>query len=321
MKKSLSILLIGLLLFTLALTLVPATQSQPSTIKVLNHSYYIDQYGYYIVVGEVQNQGPNTINSTILTGVITGTDGTQIEGYTGLWGKYLLPNEKAPFYMSFDPSASEGSYLTEVSTVEIFVYSATPMSTQQYPNVAVKSSQSYIGTNPGKPATLNEPSDGDLGVFWVTGTIQNTGTQTAKGVTIYATFFNSNGTPVAVGYSATNATLDAGVTTNFKLGAFDRNQSVVPADQKIATYSLRVQTEGPFVEGQAPISVTPTPPPISSTTPAPTNNSGPNGTSNGLSNETLLYVGIAIAVIAAVIVAFILFKRRGHKVAHGSKYH
>jgi hypothetical protein len=141
----------------------------------------------------------------------------------------------------------------------------------------------------------------------VKGTIQNTGSEPAQYVRVYGTFYNANGDPVATGYSETNTTIAAGVVSNFKLGAFDLNQSIVPVDKKIATYSLLIQTEGPFIKGNAPVPVvTPTPPPISSVTPVPN-----DGTENNNDSATPVWVyGAIAAVVIIAVVAGLFFMRR-----------
>lgn len=310
MKRTLTYLLIAFVVISLS-TPLTTVHAQAASIKVLNYTYYFDAIGYIVVVGEVQNQGPNNINGTVLSGIITSSDGQQVTGWTQVWGKYLTPQQKAPFYMEFQTQTESGSYITDVSTVDIYVAEAPPTEYYQNPNLlTITSSQGYIGTNPGRPATSNQPSDGDLGVFWVKGTIQNTGSEPAQYVRVYGTFYNANGDPVATGYSETNATIAAGVVSNFKLGAFDLNQSVVPADKKIATYSLLIQTEGPFIKGNAPVPVvTPTPPPISNVTPVP--NDG-DGTNNGSSTPTWVY-GAIIAIVIIAVVAALLFTRRRNK--------
>ena len=311
MKKTLTYLLVALAIFSLSIPLSSTVHAQVASIKVLNYTYYFDALGYIVVVGEVQNQGPNNINGTVLTGIITSSDGQQVNGWTQVWGKYLTPQQKAPFYMEFQTQTESGTFITEVSTIDIQVAQATPTEYYQNPDLlTIAGSQGYVGTNPGRPATTNQPSDGDLGVFWIKGTIQNTGSEPAQYVRVYGTFYNANGDPVATGYSETNATIAAGVVSNFKLGAFDLNQSLVPADKKISTYSLLIQTEGPFIKGNAPIpAVTPTPPPISSLTPVPSGGADINADS---STSMWIYGAIAAVGIIAT-AAVLLFTRRRNK--------
>lgn len=85
-----SVLLFVLLTFvSLGLTLVPQVSSQPENIKVVDYSWYIDSLGYLVVVGEVQNVGPNTIDSVVLGGVVYTLDGeAQASSYSGAYVQY-----------------------------------------------------------------------------------------------------------------------------------------------------------------------------------------------------------------------------------------
>jgi hypothetical protein len=227
--------------------------------------------------------------------------------------------------MEFQPRTQDDQPLADVANVAINVYRADPTSSFQYPDLTITDQQSYIGTNPGTQPTANNPGTGDLGVYWVTGTIKNTGTETAQNVTVFATFFNKNGEPVAAGYTGpttmTPYFIPAGQSAAFKLGAFDMNQSIVPGDKKIATYSLLIQNLGPMKDtGTAPVPVattTPTPPPLSSKTPAPTNPDGstPIDSNNNTtpSIPTWALVTIAAVAIALIAVAFLMLRRRTSK--------
>jgi hypothetical protein len=112
--------------------------------------------------------------------------------------------------------------------------------------------------------------------------------------------------------------IPAGQSATFKLGAFDLNQSIVPTDKKIATYSLLIQNLGPMRDtGTAPVPVataTPTPPPLSSRTPVPTNPDGstPIGSNGGtnLPIPTWGLVAIAAVAIALIAAAFLMLRRR-----------
>ena len=303
-------LLVIIVLFSLILTALPETQSQTQSIKVLSYTYYIDSIGYLVVVGEVQNQGPNTISSVIVTGVVTSSDGSQANSYTQIWGQNLLPQQKAPFYMEFtSESSSTGTWNTDISDVTINVYQADPTANYQYPNLTVTNQQSYIGTN--KVGQLS-----DYGVFWVTGSIQNTGSQTAQNVTVIGTFYNSENQVVAAGYSGQTTmnpySIEPQQSGTFKLGAFDLNQSIVPTDKKIVTYSLLIQVQGPILQGTAPVPVaTPTPPPVSSTTPVPTNSQGgiSGNDSTGASNSNTVYIIIIVAVVIVVVAGLLLLRK------------
>ena len=75
MRKSTVYLFVLLTLVSLSLALVPQVSSQPENIKVLSYSWYVDSIGLFDVVGEVQNVGPNTIESVVLGGIVYTMDG------------------------------------------------------------------------------------------------------------------------------------------------------------------------------------------------------------------------------------------------------
>jgi hypothetical protein len=310
MKKQFLTLITILLLCSIIFMAVPVTRSQVQNVKVLNYTYYIDSIGYLVVVGEVQNQGPNTISAVSLTGTVTSSDGTQVDSGVHVWGRNLRPQQKAPFYMEFiSQGSSGGAWNNDVSDVAINVYQAEATSNYQYPNLEVTNQQSYIGTN--KVGDL-----ADYGVYWVTGSIKNTGDQTAQEVTVIGTFYNSQGQVVGVGYSDETTmkpySIEAQQSGTFKLGAFDLNQTIVPTDQKIVTYSLLIQVQGPLLEGTPPVAVaTPSPPPLLSTTPTPTNSQG-NGIENnspGAQIPSTVYIIIVVAVVVVVVAGLLLLRK------------
>jgi hypothetical protein len=268
MKKSIVFFLACLALVSLSLTLVPKAASQPENIKILSYSWYTDSYGDFIVVGEIQNVGPNTIASVGLSGTVYTQDGTaQAYGYGSAYVNYLSPQQKAPFYIDFTPQTSVTGDLSWVSLgidhVDFNVVEAETTNKYQYPDLSVTDSSGSADSE---------------GVYWVSGHVKNSGTQTATYVRVIGTFYNSAGTVVAIGYtdSITGYTedqahlpipLDPSSTTSFTVGAFDRNQSEVASDQKIANYALLVQTEEPILSGTPP---SPTPTPEATPTPTPT---------------------------------------------------
>ncbi len=304
MRKGAAFLVVLLALASLGLVLVPKVSSQPSSIKVLSYSYYVDNIGYFDVVGEVQNTGPNTIQSVILTGTVYTSDGTaQAYSYpTTVWVRYLLPQQKAPFYMEFPPETSATGDLSWLSLgvdrVDFTVNVANTTSSYQYPDITLLS---HSG------ATDNE------GVYWVTGTVKNTGTQTAKNIYVMGTFYNASGNVVAVGATndpLTPSSLTPSSTASFKFGAWDLNQTIVPAIQKIDHYNLLFQVQEPILNGTAPTPPASTPTPGEST---PTTSSG-NGNPTPIAPETQ-YVAIIVIVLLGLAVAILLLRRRKPKIS------
>ena len=296
MKKAPICLIFILTICSLGSILVPIVQSQISetqNIQIGTHNWYIDSLGNLAVVGEVQNIGPDVIDKVVLTGTASTLDGATSTSFTGVYVAQLLPQQKAPFDMGFQPpQGSNGWY--SVGNINLNVAIANSTSNYQYPDLKITSSSASVGTT------------GDFnGAYMVTGTIKNTGTQAATNLTVVGTFFNSTGAVVGVGYTnyLEPRTLNPSESLNFQVAAFDLNQSDVPARLKITSYSLLVQTRGPLLQGTAPIS-----------TPYTSSNTGsqnPTVSSSGNSSTSpLVYVAVAAIVLIVVAVAFLVLKRR-----------
>ena len=287
-----------LALFTFLIASVPSAHSQVDTVKVLNYSYYIDMLGNFVIVGEVQNIGTRVLNYTEVAGRVTGSDGTQAEWDNRVLGYYLLPGQKAPFYLQFSSqSTAYGSwYGMDIQNVELVPYKAPETTTYQYQDVIVKTHQG---------------SSNSVGEYWVDGELENIGTQNAGGITIVATYYNSSGAPIALGYSSRISTLSPNEIRAFKVGAFDLNQTEVPSDKKIYGYSLLVQVETPLQEdGNAP---TVSSAPVGTSVPDD-DLATPLDTSNNNLNTTNI-VAIFVVIIVVVAVLLLISKRRNKAVA------
>jgi hypothetical protein len=311
LRKSSVFLFVFLTLAWLGVTLVPQVSSQPENIKVLSYGWYVDSIGFLDVVGEVQNVGPNTIDTVVLSGTIYATDG-EAKAYSSptiVFVKYLVPQQKAPFYMEFPPQNSVTGDLSWLSLgidhVDFTVSQAEVTSSYQYPDLTVASSSGAVDSE---------------GVYWVSGTVQNTGSQTARNIHVVGTFFNASDTVVAVGYSdyLTPLSLSPSSTESFKLGAFDLNQSLVPSNLMISSYSLLVQTESPILSGEAP-SPTPTPSnPPSDNTPSPTGSSGSENP-NGLAPEAVYAIVAVIVIIGLAVTLLLIRKTKSQEISQTKK--
>jgi hypothetical protein len=325
MKKSIIYFSIVLLVVSLGLTLVPPTfgQTEQNTfgqteqnVKILNYSYYFDTDGYLEVVGQVQNVGSNTLDPVYLTGSVLSASGTDLsDSYCTLLVADLIPQEIAPFNMEFMP-LNWGPL--DISSIVINVGQANVTSSYQYTDLKITSSSATIGTS------------GNLsGAYLVNGVIQNTGSQTAQNVSMVATFYNTSGTVIAIGYNTVFLTysLAPSATIPFQVPAYDLNQSAVPASEKISSYSLLIQDQGPILQGTPPVftsnpnaqgSVTqtggssPTSSPTSSLT--PTKPTG-NATANSLNPILIVLIVVVIAIVAAMgtIVALRRIKPKDNK--------
>jgi preprotein translocase subunit SecG len=303
LRKSIVFFFVFFTLASLGLALVPQVSSQPENIKVLSYNWYVDSFGYLDVVGEVQNVGPNTIDTIILSGTVYTSDG-QPSAYSYpayVWVKYLLPQQKAPFYMQFDPQNTRTGDLSWLSLgfdhVDFTVNLANVTSNYQYPDLTVESSSGGI--------------DGE-GAYWASGTVKNTGSQTATTIRVIGTFFNASGNVVAVGYTTdplSPASLTPASVASFRVGAFDLNQSVVPSNEKIYNFTLLVQAEEPVLSGTAP-SPPPSTPTPSDSTPSPSSTQSPGSNNpNPIAPETRL-VAVIVLVIIVLAAGALLFRRR-----------
>ena len=308
MRRYSFFLLAFLALISLTLVITPQVYSQPENIHVINYSWYYDNYGYFDVVGELQNVGPNTIESVILSGIVYTEDGNAQEySYTTAFVKYLVPQQKAPFYMTFN--VEDNSWLSlPIDRVDFTINMANSTSNYQYPDLKIISSSGGVD---------------EEGVYWVNGEVQNSGGKTASRIRIIGTFFNSSGTVVAVGFTdpLTPISLASSDIASFKVGAFDLNQSEVSSIKKISSYSLLVQTEEPILSGTAP---TPSPYASSSTTspsdsPLSPTESPSSENSNSFPVELIYAIIIIVLILGLTETLLVLRKRKSSKISKKRK--
>lgn len=324
MRKSIVYFIALLTVCSLSFTLIPSGFSQTENVKILNYTWYIDLQGYLVVVGEIQNICQNTLASVVLHGTVYTSDGKPTESSVPAWVSYLSPQQKAPFYMVFySASTADGTWPAgDVAGINMEVVQADATSTYQYSDLKITSQSQTIGNTPD-----------DKGVFWVRGTIQNTGSQTAKNVSVVATFYNSTGAVIAAGHTYTETVipniLSPSGTASFEVAAYDLDQTIVPTRLKIDHYSLLIQVIGPLLQGTAPvITPTSTPGPVTTGSPSDTTSptNSPTGTPPSNSNPTnsttaeWLYPAVIVIAIAAIIgVALVLSKRKPHQTSKAIK--
>jgi hypothetical protein len=144
----------------------------------------------------------------------------------------------------------------------------------------------------------------------ITGTIQNTGTQTTGETWVIATFYNSTQGVVSMGISNLAAeTLAPGGSAQFTVSPIEDTGGAL---SQISNYSLIIQTAQP--------SGTPTPlstPPASSiTTPTPTLSASTSTQPTSPTapfNYSITLTIVALVAIAVAVLAFVLLFRERHK--------
>jgi len=292
MKKTSVYLVLLISLLMISTLTLSNTNAQTSNIKVLdNYNWYYDSVGFLIVIAEIQNTGPNTIDSVMVGGTLTLSDGTQSEATAQVWGYNIVPQQKAPVYLEFSPPDSFGWNDRTFESVDFTILSAEPTSDYFYADMTLTSDQGIVTHD---------------GVFWIEGSLKNTGSKDANEIYIIATFFTEQGQLAGVGRTnpLTPNPLTPAQTTNFKVGAYDLNQTEVPEDLKIASYSMLIQVTGTVLQGAPPVIVaTPTPGPISTATKNPENNPPQN------IDPSITYIALIIIIALVVVAGVILIKK------------
>lgn len=295
MKKTLTCLLIILVVASsLTLTFAPNVSSQTPNVQILdNYTFYQDSIGYLVVIGEIQNTGSSVVANISIAGSIA-TDQVTAQGSGVVYANYLLPGQKAPFYMEFYPQGSGSALWSSVTKqdIQIAVYKAEQSSQYPYQDVQITSSDATPKAN---------------GEYWVTAELKNNGIQTAKNVIVVATFFNSEGLPIATGYiDPVVASLEVGATKTINVPAWDLNQTVVTTDKKIVAYALQVEVQSPMqTDGNIPIlSNNPTP------IPAGTTAVSIESQTNGLDQTTTIILVVIITAALVAVATILLIKRR-----------
>jgi hypothetical protein len=287
MKKLAACLVILFAISALTVTLASDVSAQTEDIKILSYSYYTDNLGNVVIVGEIQNNGINIIDNVTVTGIITTTDGLQASWGCIASAHNFLPGQKSSFYMEFNPQliGEQSWFGIGISNVELSIYAAPPTDKYQYQDVIITSQ-------------TPEPKDG---VYWVNLSLKNNGSQTANNIMVYGTFYNSSGSVVAVGDSMTPliSSLAPKATNTIRVPAFDLNQTLMPEGQKISSYRMLVQLQSPILTGNSPV-INPSSTPID----------GGNSVTGGGEDSTLIYPVIVAAVAIIIVVSAILLIKR-----------
>ena len=307
MKKTALSVLVTVSTIALCLALIPNVLSQIENASILSYSYYTSPYdsNYLIVVGEAQNIGPNVLGYITAMGTFYAPDETVfMSNYARSITTQIPPQQKIPFQIPFTTAniASDTNWtFQDVTNLTITVNYVKLTETRQYQDLTIINDS--LGT------------DND-GYYRVTGTVKNTGSQASNQTAVVATFYNSTGSVVALGFSnyLTPTSIPAGGTASF---------TIYPSDyeavySKITSYSLIIQTE--LTAPSATPNPTPSPTPSASPTSTPSQSSPspsptPTGSGNGTAiPDTYIYIAaVAASLIAATCLLFWLFNQRKTK--------
>jgi hypothetical protein len=303
LKKILAFVILVVLALALFNVLsLPNVRAQTNEAQVLSYSWYIapsttttaEYINDLIAVGEVQNTGSTTIGAIWVTGQAYDSNGTVLASTEAqAMATNLVPNQKVAFYLDFTPEESvtqDQSWVPNVTSVTVSVATITNAS---------DSSTQYTGLT-----TSNLNIDNNGGNYTVSGIIQNTGDQSVEDVALASTFYNSNGTVIAVSFTDLGATLVPRQPTTFEVTPWDNTATL---SSEIENYTILVQS----------IPVTPTATPEQTAQPTTQPTSSPSGSPNPTQNPgimtsipTYALVIVVIAVVA-IIAGLMLLRRRG----------
>jgi hypothetical protein len=275
----------------LAVSVKPVKAAEQITI--VNHQGFLDSTGYYVVFGEVKNNGDTPAKNVYVKITFTSSSGPD-EDEVETQIHTILPGRRAPFM----GSASEQGSLVTSYKVELMDLT---MSTEDLPKtleiVSAKSEVNIINN------------------LMITGTVKNNGAETATYTRVYATIYDGpSGTGNVVGVTSGTTkpnNVATGDTGTFEIG-FLRTTSksyasmviVAESDQYEATTEYTVATSQTSTTTPSPTSQTPSTTPSQTSQPAST---APSSSANLSPSPSIpefpSTIAAALVIVATLIVA------------------
>jgi len=190
------------------------TPTGAGNVSILSHSDYVDESGYYTLVGEVKNTLGTNVNYVKIVGTFYDSSGTVIgTDYTYTEIDILKPNQKSPFVLSSYPDIIKpASYKINV---EYYVTQDQP-----FEGLTILSQTASIDTS---------------GYHNIVGEVKNNGASAATYVKIVSTYYNSAGKVIGTSFTYTELdTINVGAASPFELSSY-------PLVLSPASYELQVQ--------------------------------------------------------------------------------
>jgi hypothetical protein len=306
-KLFVALALIILIISAVSSLSISQVKADTSDVKILSYSWYVSsstehaQYtGDLIVVGEVQNIGTNAIENVIVGGQAYNISGGDVSSGAELppYIAYLGPGQKAPFYLEFSPE------ITDLSLIDPNWASLVTNVTVRVVNAPDSSQSKYAGLTISTGSISNSTV---AGTYTLTGTVENTGTQTTGRVWVIATFYNATGTVISMNYTEyISQSLLPGRSAVFTATPIDNTAEL---SSKITSYSLLIQSEATPTTTPTP-TVTTTPTIQPSNSPTSSSQTTPTPTSFGISSTIIYIVIIAVAIVLVILAVLMLIRRR-----------
>lgn len=304
MRKALTLVLVSILAASLLLVITPQSYGQDvvmtEDLRINSYSYYTSpNTGAFIVIGEVQNIGTRYFHSAIIGAAVFNSSGEFLAEpvVSFVYADQLAPGETAGFYMVFTAAKSITGDLSWVNSgfgnIEFYRYGGsddTPRDT-------------------GLHIVVDNGATTGNGNYSVSGVVLNRGTKYPEKSFVAGTFYDSQGKVIAVGLSNyMTRYLVPNNVSEFTVGLYDAPANI---GNQIASYSLRVVTEGTLNETPPSPTITPTTSPGSTPNPTSTSSAAPINNDNNAASSNTLYIALAaIGIAVAVVVLVLLLKRR-----------
>ena len=295
-----ALILVALIMAGISVTLYASfVKAEASEAQVLTYSWYVapdntflaEYSGDLIAVGEIQNVGSNVLGYVFVSGTAYNSTGQGVASAEAeAYGNYLLPGQKAPFYLDFTPEDSvtdDQSWVPTVTNVTVGVSYVNDTNTTPYTGLTI----------PNGAVTASDST----GTYTVVGTVQNTGNQVTGNTWVIATFYNASGTVIGMNYTDyLSSYLAPGDSASFTATPTDNTAQL---SSEITNFTLLIQTQ-PLTTSASPSAS----PSSSSTLPSSSPIASPSA-SSGQSSTIIITAG-AIVVIVVVVVSLILLRKR-----------
>jgi hypothetical protein len=284
-----------------------AVKAQSSEATVLSYSSYVAGSsntiagfpGDLVVVGEIQNAGSsNLVYVDVAAAAYNSTGDLLASAQNTAYGTDLPPGQKCPFYIdftSYSGSTGDLSWIPSVTNLTVSVIATQDTTESLYPGFSITGTNHNIDAN---------------GLYTVTGTLTNTGSQTSGSVWIVATFYNSSGSVVSTDFTnVLSHSMASGTSVSFTISPADNN---VAASGQITNYALLVQSTPLASTSTSTATTAPTSTPTSTVTAStqPTVPSAANSISLSLEIVVIVLVVVIIAVVTALTLIYRHERRR-----------
>ncbi|HET9774000.1 MAG TPA: FxLYD domain-containing protein [Nitrososphaeraceae archaeon] len=197
------------------------SSSSTSSFTINNTSQYVDEFGYFYVLGEISNDSEESLVNITLKAKFLDSDGRVLgEYYRNPEISVINPNEISPFEIIYlDPSTSE-----------------------KVKNFTIATNFQTANTQDTKPESLFIESVNSrldfTGFYYINGKIKNEGIKNANNVTVVATIYDKKGNVIGITKSVTEPfVIPSGQTAAFGLAVSSKSSTFKISDFSLKAYS------------------------------------------------------------------------------------